>query len=102
MAEWRDELTPERDPNYDVKGFHACVAPSGPSSIYASDYEWRITCVAESGMHGPAITSIRYASGVWWALASSEYATVIQFCPFCGVRLLSEAMTHNASAEPLR
>ena len=43
--------------------------------------------LARSDIYGPAITSIMFWDGQWWA-GNGEYATAISFCPFCGVKLL--------------
>ena len=39
-------------------------------------------------LYGCAISKIRFADKKWWAVSrDEEYASSIQFCPFCGMGL---------------
>lgn len=42
--------------------------------------------------YGEAVDRIVHHKGNWLACHQAEYATVIAFCPFCGVRLLNTAV----------
>ena len=40
--------------------------------------------------HGPAISYVEYAPDLnAWVAHYNEYATVIEYCPFCGIHLRS-------------
>lgn len=72
---------------------HHYDAQSGPTRIGAPWHTQHVCSPAVSrpvptdyDAHGPAIQSIDYWAGRWWAY-NGEYATPIAFCPFCGSRL---------------
>ncbi len=42
----------------------------------------------EHGLYGPAVTSVVMTrDGRWWSVSHEEYATRIQYFPWCGIDL---------------
>jgi hypothetical protein len=44
---------------------------------------------AKEALWGHAVTRVEFAAGGWWA-HNEEYASVVRFCPWCGVDLQAE------------
>lgn len=41
----------------------------------------------DMGFAGDCVTDVVKLNGFWWAVTNTEYASRIDFCPFCGAVL---------------